>query len=159
MTAAEIRDLIALNLADNSSITALEHRAVENALINYAEGTNSQLVSLINSYLSGIPKNKGFISGFNTGSGGVLTFSGNILSATVTNAVEGIINVTVQNAMPSMNYFVKGTLESMGNLDVDNVAGSFIFKKINTTSFQVSVDEWQNVTQNIKIHLEVISLD
>jgi hypothetical protein len=47
----------------------------------------------------------------------------------------------------------------MGNLDVDNVAGSVVFKKINTTSFQISVTEYENVTQNLKIHLEVISLD
>lgn len=159
MTAAEIRALIALNLADNSSITALEHRAVENELINYAEATNSQLTVLSNAFLASLPKNKGYITGFNPGSGGTLTVSGNIVSATITNIPESIINVTVQNAMPSMNYIVKGYLESMGSLDIDNVVGNFIFKKINTTSFQVSVGEWENVNQNLKIHLQVISLD
>jgi hypothetical protein len=159
MTAAEIRALITSYLASNSSITAVKHRAIENALIDYSESTNSQLISLSEAFLATLPKNKGYVSGFNPGSGGTLTTSGNILTAVITNIPESIINVTIQNAMPSMNYIVKGHLESMGDLDLDNVAGNFIFKKINTTSFQISVGEWENVNQNLKIHLEVISLD
>lgn len=159
MTAAEIRALIALNLADNSSITALEHRAVENELINYAEATNSQLGVLSASFLSKLPKNVGYISGLNISTSSTLTVSGNVVSAVINDAPNTIITITVQNAMPSMNYIVKSYVESMGNLDVDNVAGSVVFKKINTTSFQISVTEYENVTQNLKIHLEVISLD
>lgn len=159
MTANEIRALITSYLASNSSITADKHRAIENELINYAEATNSQLSALSTAFLATLPKNKGYISGLNISTPGTLTTGGNILTATITDAPNTIINITVQNAMPSMNYMVKGYVESMGNLDVDNVVGNVVFKKINTTSFQISVTEYENVTQNLKIHLEVISLD
>lgn len=159
MTAAEIRDLITSYLASNSSITAVKHRAIENELINYAEATNSQLSVLSASFLSKLPKNVGYISGLNISTSSTLTVSGNVVSAVINDAPNTIITVTVQNAMPSMNYIVKSYVESMGNLDVDNVAGNVVFKKINTTSFQISVTEYENVTQNLKIHLEVISLD
>ncbi|WP_296683218.1 hypothetical protein [Flavobacterium sp.] len=159
MTPAEIRALISSNLADNSSITAVKHRAVENELINYAEATNSQLDTLSTAFLASLPKNKGWVGNFNPGTSTTLTFGGNVTNATLANVAESIISVTVLNAMPSMNYVVKGYVESMGGLSEDNTVGTVVFKKISTSQFQISTGEFDNENQNLKIHLEVTSLD
>lgn len=56
MTATEIRNLIINYLGSASSITAAEHKSIENALIDYAEATQTQADNLANSILSLIPK-------------------------------------------------------------------------------------------------------
>lgn len=159
MTPTEIRALIASNLADNSAILAVKHRAVENELINYSEGISTQLEALSTAFLKTLPKNVGWISGYNYGTATTLTFGGNVTNAVLANVAEGIISVTVLNAMPSMNYLVKGYIESMGGITEDNTAAAVVFKKISTSQFQISAGETQPEDQNLKIHLEVISLD
>ncbi|WP_296683329.1 hypothetical protein [Flavobacterium sp.] len=159
MTPSEIRALISSNLADNSAITAVKHRAVENELINYSEGVSTQVEALSTAFLATLPKNIGWVGNFNPGSSTTLTFGGNVTNAVIANVAESIISVTVLNAMPSMNYLVKGYVESMGGLSEDNTVGAVVFKKISTSQFQISTGEFDNENQNLKIHLEVKSLD
>jgi len=110
-----------------------------------------------------IPRNIGWFTGLDiSGSAGSLSVSGNITSAvaSVPTAGDSVVLVTMQNAMPNMNYRVDITLESMSSsINNDNDVSCPVFKKISTTQFQVAFKEVGTVIQNLKIHLNVMSLD
>jgi len=157
MTATEIRDLITNYLGSASSITAVEHKAIENALIDYAEATQTQATNLAASLLASFPKNVGFISGLNFPvTSGSVTCGGNITTAT--GSSSGIL-CTMANAMPSTNYIVKCQFESLGTNTLDGQIAAPMFKKVSTTQFYFIAVETNNATQNLKVHFEVKSLD
>jgi len=110
-----------------------------------------------------IPKNRGWFSGFDVGgSSGPLSVSGDIASAvaTVVTGDGGMVLVTMSNAMNNMNYKVVVSLES-NSTDVlaDCELGSPVFKKISTTQFQLGFIQFSLRLQNIKVHIDVLSLD
>jgi hypothetical protein len=157
MTATEIRDLITLYLQDASSITAAEHKSIENALVDYMEATRTQADNLALTILAGVPKNVGYITGVNPPvSSGVVSSGGNITTATGT--ASGIL-CTMTNAMPSTNYVVKMNVQSLGNYSSDGTVKCPMFKVVSTTQFYFFIHETDNLTQNLKIHFEIKSLD
>jgi hypothetical protein len=144
MNYTEVLNLINTNLASASNITAAEHREVEIALLNYGKTQNNYV---------------GYITGVNlpVADGASLTVSGRITSAVGT-ASNGIL-ITITDAMPSTNYYIRSYIESLGTYTTDSEIRRESFKKISTTQFYYIQSETNSQTQNLKIHFEVISLD
>lgn len=144
MNYTEVLDLINTNLASGSNITATEHREVEIALLNYGKTQNNYV---------------GYITGVNLPifNGASLTVSGGITSAVGT-ASDGVL-ITLITSMPSMNYYVRSYVESLGTYSEDTQVAQVSFKKISTTQFYYRQAETGSATQNLRIHFEVISLD
>jgi hypothetical protein len=106
-------------------------------------------------------KNRGWFSGLDIGGtvGTSYAVSGDIASAiSVTAVVAGnsLIECTLANAMTNTNYKVNISIESMGNADLDNDCGQFVFKVVSTTVFRIAVAELFSGVQNLKVHLEVV---
>ena len=146
MTALQtLNNLIEANLASGTSITAIELRDVLKLMAS-----------------STIPANRGFIMGVNSSTGldvystGTRYCSGDITSAVASNRS---ILCTMQNIMPSMNYLVKIYIQSLGSDGSDSRITCPSFKIVSTSQFNIVIDEVTSVTQQLKIHLEVISLD
>ena len=118
--------------------------------------------------LKHMPKNRGGISGVDPGeTTGSKTVFGNI-SAALVNSSEpssgGDWNsttylVTMANTMTNTNYFVRASLESLGTITLDNDCLTPVIKKISATQFYLSIQALALGVQNLKVHLEVISLD
>lgn len=109
-------------------------------------------------------RNVGTISGINVDAGSIGTtyaVTGNIVSATLTaRPVEAsIIRVVVANTMTNNNYYVRMYVESLStDMGLDNSIGTIVFKVINATTFDISMQEFQNQAQNIRIHVEVVKI-
>lgn len=150
MTAAQIQTLIDTNLATGSSITALKHREVESALLNFMK-------DLATSF----PLNVGSVTVGDIGVGSVgfiyLT-SGNVVSAVLSARTKqgNVILVTIPNAY-SGDYKVDTTIESLGTLELDNDIHPMVFKKNNSNSFFLYIEDSPGF-QNIKIHFETKSI-
>lgn len=144
MNYTEVLNLINTKLASASNITAAEHREVEIALLNYGKTQNNYV---------------GYITGVNlpVADGASLTVSGRITSAVGT-ASNGVL-ITLTDAMPSTNYYVRSYIESLGTYSADAEIRRESFKKISTTQFYYIQSETNSQPQNLKIHFEVISLD
>ena len=144
MNYTEVLDLIETNLATASNITADEHREVEIALLNYGKTQNNYV---------------GYITGVNLpiGNGVSLTVSGGVASAVGTTS-DGVL-ITLTTSMPSINYYVRSYVESLGTYSEDTQVAQVSFKKISATQFYYRQVETGSATQNLKIHFEVISLD
>jgi len=144
MNYTEVLNLINTNLASASNITAAEHREVEIALLNYGKTQNNYV---------------GYITGVNlpVADGASLTVSGRITSAVGT-ASNGIL-ITITDAMPSTNYYIRSYIESLGTYTADTEIRRESFHKVSTTEFYYIQSETNSQTQNLKIHFEVISLD
>ena len=144
MNYTEVLDLINTNLASSSNITAAEHREVEIALLDYGKTLKNYV---------------GYITGVNlpVPDGTSLTVSGNITSAVGT-ASSGVL-ITLTDAMPSTNYYVRSFVESLGTYTADTEIRRESFHKVSTTQFYYIQSETNSQTQNLRIHFEVISLD
>jgi hypothetical protein len=144
MNYTEVLNLINTNLANASNITAAEHREVEIALLNYGKTQNNYV---------------GYITGVNLpiANGASLVVNGGITSAVGT-VSDGVL-ITLTTSMPSMNYYVRSHVESLGTYSEDTQVAQVSFKKISTTQFYYRQAETGNATQNLRIHFEVISLD
>ena len=84
--------------------------------------------------------------------------SGDIDSAQITDKPgEGEVwTITFDNAMDNTNYDVILSVESLGaSITLDNDIKVPIWKKINNTQIKVYLEETNNVTQSIKIHVTV----
>lgn len=124
--------------------------------ITTIQATNVSLQNQINVLSASFPKNIGYFSGLNVPhTSGSLSVGGNITSATGT-PNDGIL-VTMQNAMPNVNYYVRCMIESLGNSGSDSQINGCSFKKLNTTQFYFLLSEPSNSTQNLKVHFEVLS--
>lgn len=107
--------------------------------------------------------NIGWFSGYEPGFSGPvgtnLPVSGHVTNAKY-NFDAGVgnstVEVTISNAMASMDYLVKIYPESEGVIGNDNDCGQFIFKKLSSTKFLISSYDAGVSTQNIKVHLEVV---
>lgn len=144
MNYTTVLNLINTNLASATNITAEEHREVEIALLNYTKTQNNYV---------------GFITGVNLPvlTGVSLSVGGGITSAVGT-ASDGIL-ITLTTPMESTNYYVKSFVESLGDYSTDIEIRRESFKKISTTQFYYRQSESYPVSQNLKIHFELISLD
>jgi len=109
-------------------------------------------------------RNFGTVSGINIDSGSIGTtypVTGNIVSATLTDKPTNAstIRIVLQNTMTDMNYYVRSYIQSnsalIGN---DNAVGSVVFKQINPTTFDISIQEYQSQPQNLKVYFEVVKI-
>lgn len=127
MTKAEVQALIDSNLASASSITALKHREVETALLNF-----------IDDILVTKPLVKG-------------TFAiGNLTSTTAS------YNVTFGTTLSTADYIVCGTIISKGNGQADNEVQYAVGNKT-VSGFTIYIRETANVTQNIDFDYVIFS--
>ena len=135
------------DLATGKSIRALEHRGVESAIMNAA-----------------IPVNRGWFSGLDvvgTAVGTNLTCGGDITVALVlTTADYSTISVYFATSMINTNYIVRICIQSIGSNAAADAAILYpTFKPIDATNAYISIREPFGTGQNLKFHLEVVSLD
>lgn len=146
MTALEtLNNLIEANLATGTSITALELREVLKPMAS-----------------STLPLNRGFIMGANSSTGlDVYSTGTRYRSGDITSAVASTRSIlcTMANTMPSINYLVKIYIQSLGSDGLDSRITCPSFKVVSTSQFNIVIDEVTSGVQQLKIHLEVISLD
>lgn len=124
--------------------------------ITTMQATDISLQNQITILSASLPKNIGYISGLNLPvTSGSLTVGGNIVSATGT-ASDGIL-VTMSNAMPNINYYVRCIVESLGTANQDQQAAQGMFKKISTTQFYYIQAETGSATQSLRVHFEAVA--
>jgi hypothetical protein len=150
MTKQEVLDLIAANLATGSNITAAEHRAVEEAIVDL---TGFQTVAY------------GRIGPVDLASATQTSYNvnGTLTSAVQTSLFEEFhrIRVTIPSGLlTSTNFKVRVDIESNGTDNLDNDIWPVVFKKngSSTTTFDLLVEEVNDRDQSIYFHVEVIQL-
>lgn len=91
--------------------------------------------------------------------GATYPVSDDLASATITTRTdEGqVIRINLTTPMPDLNYLVRITPESLGDIEFDNDINVLVFKKLSTSQFYVYIEENSDKTQNIKLHLEIIA--
>jgi len=149
LTKTQIQTLINVNLADFSDILPAKHREVETEILNFISNTTVT--------------NTGFVTVGDVGVGTVgqsYSVGGNVSSAILdTKTAKGnIIKVTVQNSMPSLSYFVRTSIETLGtktSMEIDNDIHPIVFKVDTQTTFFVYVEDMSG-TQNIRLHIEAV---
>ena len=144
MTKQEIQNLIDANLATGTVITAVKHREVETAILNFVQVATTSNIGFVT---------VGNINAYSVGH--TYAVGGDVISATVVvrTARGEVINVVLENPLPSLNYFVRTHVESLGNIEFDNDIHPIVFKVNTTNSFQVYVEDYGG-TQNIRLHIE-----
>jgi len=127
------------------------------------DGVDSTQNTSITELLRHVPVHRGFVTGINPGAGTIgdtFTVSG-FNSATIVFIDDNIgttFRVVMSSAMPTTNYFVRMTVESLGTINIDHDIACPVFSKVTASQFNVSIREVFGGTQNLKIHLEVINL-
>jgi hypothetical protein len=106
-------------------------------------------------------RNIGWFSGLDVGSsgGGVSLPVGGNITAAFRNLNSGLFWVVVdlENAMDNTDYYVRSFLKSeSSNTGFDNNLFTPVFKPLTTLQFQLGFRESINITQNIKVYLEVV---
>jgi hypothetical protein len=146
----QVLDLIETNLSTGSNITAAEHRAVEQSIVDYV-GFN--MVAY------------GRIGPVDIASASQTTYNvnGNLISAVQTAKFEKFqrIRVTIPSGLlTSTNFKVRVDIESNGTDNLDNDLWPVVFKKdgSSTTTFDLLVEEENARDQSIYFHIEVIQL-
>jgi len=125
LTPSQLRNLVNQNLADNSDILPIEHREVENELIN-----------LLEEILTKLPLASG------------------VYSIGDVNGTDVIKTIIIPNVGTS-NYYVVGSLQSKSaNFDNDNDV-IWMFKDPTSTSFKITLREVAGQVQNLDFHWEV----
>lgn len=144
MNYSQVLTLINTNLASASNITATEHREVETALLDYAQTQNNYV---------------GYMTGINLpiADGASVAVSGDI--ATAVGATLNRVLVTLTTPMPTTNYYVRFYVESLGVSNQDAQVACPMFQKVSTSQFYYIQAETGNATQDLRVHVEVISLD
>ena len=135
------------NLASGTSITAIEHRDVESSIMNAA-----------------IPANRGWFTGLDvtgTAVGASLTCGGDITSAVILTITDySTVSVFFATSMINTNYIVRICIESKGSNAAADAAILYpTFRAISATNAYISIREPFGANQNLKFHLEVVSLD
>lgn len=156
MTKTELLDLIAANLATGSNITATEHRAVENAIVDYF---STAIGNPIVAYGKIGPID---IADSTTS----WTVTGNLSSATRVGSVSGgfvQMRVTIPSGLlSSTNFKVRIDVESAGsNPNLDNDMLTVISRKngSSTTTFDLLLEETPTgQTTSIYVYVEVVAL-
>ena len=150
MTKQDVLDLIADNLSTGSNITAAEHRAVEEAIVNYVGPP-------IVAYGRVGPIDIAFTQTT------FQVFGGNLLSAFKSGGTgdNTIIRVTFPNdVLIDNNFKVRFDIESNGDINPDNNLHPIVFKKVSgsTDRFDFLLEEFEPSTQSIYVHVEVVQL-
>jgi len=166
LTPAQIRLLIATNLADASNITAAEHRAVEEALIDYSEEIDVAL-DTVNAVLSEakVPVYIGMVqinALTNTNPVGTdLIRAGNFTYAK-TEASVGSDTIQFRVGLPtpfmnSLNYTVVFTMEINSSNPPYQSAHilSPVFRINSVSEFSVGLKRENGSTPGIKLHMEI----
>jgi hypothetical protein len=149
MLKQEVLDLIAANLQTGSNITAAEHRAVEEAIV---ELTGLQTVAY------------GRIGPVDiTGPESTYGVTNDLLSAVKTDQFERFqrILVTIPSGLlTSTNFKVQLDLESAGTDNLDNDIYPVLFRKngSSTNSFYIIIEEVSTRVNVIYIHTEIVQL-
>ena len=143
-TKAEVQALIDANLATGTAITALKHRAVETAILNFSDVSTTS--------------NRGFITVGDVDTnpvGHTYVVGGDVTSATiVTRTARGaVVSVVVANSLPSLVYFVRMAVQSLGNIEADNDIHPLIFTVQTTNSFRFYIEDYGQ-TQNLRVYIE-----
>ena len=130
------------DLATGTSITATEHRGVESAIMN-----------------ASIPVNRGFFTGLDLlSTTGSLTVGGDIASAVASIPSDSKILVTFTTSMIDTNYFIRISVQSMGDGNLDNDIYHPVFKILTATTAEIWIKEFGGA-QDLRFHLEAISLN
>jgi hypothetical protein len=145
----QVLDLIETNLSTGSNITAAEHRAVEQSIVDYV-GFNMVAYGKIGPI---------DITGTQTS----YEVDGNLVSAVKTNQFERMqrVYVTIPSGLlTSPNFKVRIDLESGGTDNLDNDIVPVLFKKdgSSTTTFFLVLEEISTRVNAIFIHVEVVQL-
>jgi len=132
------------NLESGTSITAIEHRDVESSIMNAA-----------------IPSNRGWFTGLEVGgTTGPLTVGGDVLSAVAYLSSGSYVTVTFATSMINTNYFIRISIQSLGaDAANDDLILCPVFRVISATTAEIWIRETASVGQNLRFHLEVVSLD
>ena len=67
-----------------------------------------------------------------------------------------IWNVTITNPLLTSDYYLDISIESLGTMELDNDIKQIVWKKISNSQFQLYIEQDVVVTQNVKIHVNVI---
>jgi hypothetical protein len=143
----QLQTKINTNLETGTNITAIRHRDVESSIMNAA-----------------IPVNRGWFTGLDVQGASVgtnLDCSGDITSAILITVVDySTINVFFAESMLNTNYMIRIHIESQGVNPFNDAAILYpIFKVITANNAYISIREPFTSIQNLKFHLEVVSLD
>lgn len=108
-------------------------------------------------------RNCGYFAGLDSDGlslGTSLVVGGDIDSATIIDRTsEGeIIRISFKNPMDSLDYKMNISVQSEGDIARDNDIKPVIWKSISKTQASVYIEETSGVTQNLKIHFDVIQL-
>jgi len=151
MLKQQVLDLIAANLGTGSNITAAEHRAVEEAIVDYV-GLDMVAYGRIGPI---------DIADATTS----WSVTGNLSSATRVGSVSGKyvqIRVTIPSGLLiSTNFKVRTEVESASaspNLDNDMLGVLFRKDGSSTTTFDILLEEITAQPTSIYVHVEVIQL-
>lgn len=142
-TRAALTALIETNLESGTSITAEEHREVEQAIVD-----------------SSVPYNVGYFILPNIAASGSLTVYG-LASATASVPFANMSKVVVvfNTAMPNTNYYVRIFAKSNSNTaQVNYDIFTPYFTNTLTTGFDFYVREGVNDTQSFTFYIEAIPL-
>ena len=147
-TKAEVQALIDANLATGTAITAIKHREVETAILNFSNVSTTS--------------NRGFITVGDVNVnpvGHTYVVGGDVVSATVvTRTARGeVINVVISNALPSLVYFVRMSIESLGSIETDNDLHPLVFNIQTTNSFRFYIEDYGG-NQNVRVYIETQAL-
>ena len=150
MTKQEVLDLIAANLATGSNITAAEHRAVEEAIVNYV---GFQTVAY--GKVGPIDIDDGTTSWDVVG-----TISSAVRVATAADYV--VIRLTFPSGLlTNTNFKVRTEVESLStDVDKDNNLDPVVFKKVGSSTTQVDIilEDTGQTTASIYLHVEIVQL-
>jgi hypothetical protein len=97
----------------------------------------------------------GDISGGTVGQNVVV--SGDIQSATILERGNGrsVIQATLTTAMPTSDYVIQITTESLGSLEFDNDVKPPVFKRVSNQVFKIYYEETGSVTQDIRANITI----
>ena len=150
MTKQEVLDLIAANLATGSNITAAEHRAVEEAIVDFI---GFQTVAY------------GRVGPIDIDDATTTwPVTGNLTSAVrvATAADYVVIRLTFPSGLlTSTNFKVRTEVESnSSNVDFDNNLDPVIFKKVSgsTTQVDIVLEDTGQTNASIYLHVEIVQL-
>lgn len=151
MTKQEVLDLIAANLATGSNITAAEHRAVEEAIVDLT-GLQTVAYGKI-----GPIDIKGTATSYDV-------IGSNLISATKIQTIADVNVVRVifnSGLLIDSNFKVRIDVESnSSNVDLDNNIDPILFRKVSgsTDRFDLILEETVASTASIFVHVEVVQL-
>jgi hypothetical protein len=162
MDIATLKAFSNTKLADNTNIHPSKHREVNDAIIDEiyvnrtAIETNSTNITKIT------PLNIGWVGNLDVG-GAVpdLTLGLDAVDYESYTGEDGKSTFIIEfaNEMPSLNYRVSIISVEVESGSIVQEVAFPLWKKISVKKFQVTFSEFKAMTQVLKVHFEVISLD